>query len=260
MRRSVSVVIPTLGDRVTTLEETLRSVDAQRRDVDVEIIAVMPETALDAIALAERFDARVVLDPRQGISHASNLGMQVASHEWFTWLGDDDLLRPGGLLKLTRLMLAESRPVFAYGGCDYVDESGRLIFVSRAGSLAARIQPWGPNLVPLPATMFDAEAVARAGRFESGLRYSMDLDLFLRLRSVGSSACTRTSVAAFRWHTSSTTVSDRRSSSREAEMVRRRHLPAALRPLSPLWHLPVRAASAVAAHRVSRRADRMVGS
>jgi hypothetical protein len=82
----------------------------------------------------------------------------------------------------------------------------------------------------------------------------MDLDAFLTLRSHGTFRWTRDSVSAFRWHPDSLTVANRLHSSRESESVKRRHLPRALRPLSPLWAYPIRWASAVAALRVNARA------
>ena len=61
-------------------------------------------------------------------------------------------------------------------------------------------------------------------------------------------------LAAFRWHPDSLTVANRLGSSREAESVKRRHLPRAIRPISGLWHRPIRWASAFAASRVNARA------
>jgi GT2 family glycosyltransferase len=229
-------------------------VEDQRSALDVEIVVVTPDDATEAIDLAHRHGAKVVSDPRRGISVASNLGIESSESPWFTWLGDDDLLRPGALACLVDLTAGPSKPVVAFGACDYIDEQGTVLFVSRAGALAWRIQRWGPNLVPLPSSLFNARAVAEVGLFDPDLRYSMDLDLFLRLRRVGGFVATKTSVAAFRWHPASTTVSARDASSREAAAVRKRHLPVALRGVSPLWEGPVRLASRFAAGRVNAKA------
>ncbi len=142
----------------------------------------------------------------------------------------------------------------AFGGCDYIDVAGRTIAISNAGRLAVFLLPWGPDLIPHPSSMIRLDDLEAIGMFDPSLRFAMDLDAFLKLRSRGRFVWTRRSVAAFRWHPDSLTVSDRSSSSREAEAVKRRHTPAPLRWLSPLWLLPIRWASAFAAQRLNERA------
>lgn len=252
----VLVVVPTLGDRLSFLRETLESVDEQRRDVELTLVVVSPPNATEARELATSFGAVLVDDPRAGISAAINRGIQSADGErFYAWLGDDDCFRPGGLRALRDLLEEDPRAVVAYGGCDYIDPQGRTLWVSAAGRLAAQILPWGPNLIPNPAAMIRLEALRAVGGFDEGLKLAMDLDMFLALRRRGRLRATKRVVAAFRWHPDSLTVANRRASSREAEAVRSRYLPAWLRPFAPIWHAPVRWASAVAASRVSARAE-----
>jgi len=66
----VLVVLPTLGDRIDTLRETLESVDAQRADVPLTLAVVLPAGATEARALAEQFGAVIVDDPKPGIPAA----------------------------------------------------------------------------------------------------------------------------------------------------------------------------------------------
>ncbi len=254
----ILVVLPTLGDRLGTLAETLESVRAQAEQVDLSLTVVLPAAATEARELAERFGATIVEDPKKGISHAINLAVETATDEtYYAWIGDDDLFRPQGLATLKALI--ESRPdaVLAYGGCDYIDEEGRLLFTNSAGRSAVWLLPWGPDLIPHPGSLIRIDAMHEVGLFDESLRFTMDLDLFLKLRSHGRFVSTRRSVSAFRWHSASMTVSDRSASTAEAEKVKRRHLPAPLRPISGVWHVPVRWAAARAARSVSRRAGRV---
>jgi glycosyltransferase involved in cell wall biosynthesis len=251
----VLVVLPTLGDRLALLEETLESVDAQRVTTRLRLVVVLPPGAVQARALAEAHGATLVEDPGAGISHAINLGVAAADGErYYAWIGDDDLFRPGGLRALQELLESRRDAVLAFGACDYVDLDGRLLFTNRAGRLARWLLPWGPDLIPHPGSLIHIDAMRRVGLFDEDLRYAMDLDLFLKLRREGRFVATRTSVSAFRWHVASLTVAGRRKSSAEADLVKRRHLPRALRPLSPTWSLPVRVAASYAARSVSRRA------
>lgn len=254
----VLVVLPTLGDRLALLGETLDSIETQRATSRVRLVVVLPATATDARALAQAHGATIVEDPGLGISHAINLGVAAADGEpYYAWIGDDDLFRPGGLRLLQDLLEGDRRAVLAFGACDYVDLEGRLLFTNRAGRLARWLLPWGPDLIPHPGSLIRIDAMRRVGLFDEDLKYAMDLDLFLKLRHEGSFVATRTSVSAFRWHVASLTVAGRRKSGAEADLVKRRHLPQALRPLAPLWHTPVNVAARRAASATSRRADRL---
>jgi glycosyltransferase involved in cell wall biosynthesis len=254
----VLVVLPTLGDRLSLLAQTLQSVDAQRATSRLRLVVVLPATATEARSLAEAHGATLVEDPGLGISHAINLGVTAADGEaYYAWIGDDDLFRPGALRLLQDLLEGSRDAVLAFGACDYIDIEGRLLFTNRAGRLARWLLPWGPDLIPHPGSLIRIDAMRRVGLFDEGLKYAMDLDLFLKLRGEGDFVATRTSVSAFRWHVASLTVAGRRKSGAEADLVKRRHLPRALQPLCPLWHTPVNAAARRAAGATSRRAERL---
>jgi glycosyltransferase involved in cell wall biosynthesis len=253
----VLVVLPTLGDRLETLRETLDSVEQQRADVALTLVVVVPEHATAARELAARYDAVIVSDPRTGISAAINCGLDARTTEtYYAWIGDDDLFRPHGLRTLLRLIEERPGTAVSYGGCDYIDADGAVQFTSAAGGLALFLLPWGPDFIPHPGSMIRLDDLEAVGRYDTSLRFVLDLDIFLKLRRRGRFASTRTVVSAFRWHADSLTVSDRSGSSREAEAVKRAHLPRLLRPLSPLWNRPVSWAAALAARRLSARSPR----
>lgn len=254
-KADILVVLPTLGDRLDTLAETLEAVEAQRSDVDLTLVVVAPSGATEARALAKKFKAKVVDDPKTGISAAINCGLAARSGEtYYAWIGDDDLFRPGGLKLLKSMIDARPDSVVAYGGCEYIDPTGKILWLSAAGKLAQFLLPWGPDLIPHPGAMIRLDALEAIGGFDTKLKYAMDLDAFLSLRAHGNFVSTKTPVSAFRWHPDSLTVANRRNSSLESERVKRNHLPTLVRPISYLWSYPVRWASAIAARRVSAAA------
>lgn len=251
----ILVVLPTRGERLETLEETLIAIDAQRTDVTLRVVVVAPSEATQACELARRHGATVVNDPGSGISDAINCGIKARiGEEFYAWMGDDDLFRPGGLALLQKLLDNNRSAVVAFGACDYIDEKGALLGTNRVGRLAMFFLPWGPDLIPHPGSMIRMTALDSIGLYDPSLKFAMDLDAFLKLRRKGKFVCSRQTVSAFRWHPASLTVANRRDSSREAELVKSRHLPAALRPVRFIWQFPVRWASAFAAQRVSARA------
>ncbi|MEK9578448.1 MAG: glycosyltransferase family 2 protein, partial [Aquiluna sp.] len=143
---SVLVVLPTLGERLDTLESALASVDAQRSDIDLTLAVVLPKSAKKARALAKKHEALLIDDPGSGMSAAINAGLAARSiEEFYIWLGDDDAYRPGGLAALLSLFSGRDDAVVAYGGCDYVDTDGSVLWTSKAGRLAALLVGIGPN-------------------------------------------------------------------------------------------------------------------
>jgi GT2 family glycosyltransferase len=250
----VLLVIPTLGRRVDLLRRTLESIRDQvphRADV----VIVCPPVAEGAVKLAAEFSARVVDDPG-GMTAAINAGLVQAEpgHEYFNWIGDDDLLTPGSLAATVGALDADPAAVAAFGYCDYIDAADRVLFTSRAGGLAPWLMTWGPDLLPQPGALFRLATVREVGGLDPTLNYAMDLDLMLRLRRRGTFVNTGRTLSCFRWHPTSTTVANRAESLAEAERVKRRYLSPAQRRLAPVWEGPVRAATRLAARRVNRLA------
>ena len=253
--KQILVVLPTLGDRLDTLQETLETIGEQRKASSLRLIVVAPASADAARVLALKYGAEVVDDPKTGISEAINCGIRVRNGEqYYAWMGDDDLFRPQGLQQLQNLLEMNPSAVVAYGGCDYIDPSGKVLAQSAAGKFAQILLPWGPDLIPHPGSMIRLDALERIGMFDQSLKYAMDLDAFLKLRKLGKFVYTREIVSAFRWHPDSLTVANRRNSSLESEAVKAKHLPAALRPIRFIWQYPIRWASSLAANFVSSRA------
>ena len=120
----------------------------------------------------------------------------------------------------------------------------------KVGSLGL---PWGPNLVPQPGALMRRRAWQELGGLDSSLKYTMDMDLFLRLRRWGPLVPVPALVSTFRWHIESLTVSERTASLAEGEAVKRRYLPKPIIPFAPAWEAPVRWATKYAAAQVTKR-------
>lgn len=250
---SVLMVVPTLGQRLDHLKKTLESLTSQAT-YKPDVVIVCPLNNKPVVALAKEFNAQAAADPGS-LSGALNVGFKLAkpSHRFAGWLGDDDLLRPDSLKISVQALEGNSKAVIAFGSCDYIDEDDIVLFTSNAGKLGPLLMSWGPNLVPLPGTLYRFDALRKAGDFDPTLKYAMDLDMLLRLRKLGSLISTGATLGAFRWHTTSTTVANRQASLREAERVKRRYLPAYLKPVAPIWELPVQLATTLAVKRVNRK-------
>ena len=249
----VLVVIATLGQRPDYLKLTLESIKKQGYS-PLDVVLVYPFKSKETKAIAEAYGARSLDDPGS-MSAAVNLGINSADkhHTYVTWIGDDDLLEADMIKSSVALLEKKPTATASFGHCHYIDEDGKRLFTSKAGTVAPWLMTWGPNLVPLPGSMFRLSSLKKLDYiFDDTLRYAMDLDLFLRLRKLGPLVNVRMPVSSFRWHTTSTTVANRQASLKEAEEVKRRHLNGKIKFAAPLWEKPVRIATTIAAKRVSK--------
>jgi len=253
---SILFVVPTMGERPALLERSLDSIRSQEGpSVDLVLVAP-PGRGVEQIG--ERFGARCVADPRRGISGALNAGLAAAAPDtrYFAWLGDDDVLTPGSLLATSTLLDQRSDAVMAYGWCDYIDDADDVVFRSRAGRAAAFLLPFGPNLVPQPGSLMRYDAVRSVGGLDESVRFAMDLDLFLRLRRHGRLASIPRTLACFRWHADSATVSNGDLSMEESDRVRMRYLPPTAGRAYEYLRWPGRWALAAAKRRVDHNVAR----
>lgn len=107
MRRTVSVVLPTLGDPL--LADALDSVAAQTYEHVETVVVDGSETGLPE-AIRDRADVYEYQEPA-GLSVARNRGIELASGEYVALLDEDDLLTPESI---------ETRARALDGGCDVV--------------------------------------------------------------------------------------------------------------------------------------------
>jgi len=251
----VLIVVPTLGNRPEHLRDCLASI--KRQSPEPQIIVVGPDTP-SVRSSADSVGAQWLVDPGSQ-TRAINAGIASASQEirYVNWLGDDDLLEPGSI-DLTRTALEnDPQATVSYGACRYIDESGKELWVSKAGPWASRILSWGPDLIPQPGMLVRLDAWHAVGGVDESFRFAFDLDLLLKLKRIGPLIDVGHIVSSFRWHADSLTVGDRDTNLTESERAKRASLSPRMRALCWMWERPVRAATRVAAWEVNRRAQRL---
>ena len=104
---SISVVIPTYGERPEYLLDTLRSVCAQDRVATYEVLVVDNSPTQRATAVVEAFvsgsacSVRVVHEPRVGLHYARHTGARCAQGDIIVYVDDDVLAPPGWLAAIS---------------------------------------------------------------------------------------------------------------------------------------------------------------
>jgi hypothetical protein len=234
-----AVVVPTLGQRADYLELSLQSI----REAGNAYILLVAPAAFDAEPLtAAGLIDEALAETGRSLPAAINQGFAALPERirYIAWLGDDDLLRSGSLETTQAYLERHTKSAVVYGRCDYIDETGNVVWTNKSGPWAAPLLRVGPDLIPQPGSLFRRTAFIATGGLRTDLGWAFDLDIFLRLARFGKLSYVRRTLAAFRWHAGSLSVGQRTSSVREASQVRREFLPGWLRPISGMWERPVR--------------------
>lgn len=221
---SLTMIVPTLGDRSRLLQRTVASLQACSPPATI-VVVITPEDRMDSVRrlLPPAVSVRSEPRPRAGLAAAVNDAWNRAHTELLAWIGDDDLLRPGFAQACGQLA---SRPdcAGAYGRMELIDATDRVLRRLRPGRPGLTLSRFGPNLLPHPGSVYRREAVEAVGLLREDLPHSMDLDLFLKLAAWRRGLCyVPKTLGAFRWHEDSQTVRTPDVTEAEARSLRISH-------------------------------------
>ncbi len=217
------------------LAESIASVLMQR-GVEIEYIFVdggSNDGTLERIRSLQR-PYVLIENVRGGISKAMNAGLEAAHGDIIAHLHSDDFyLRDDVLLTVAQ--------AFREHGC-------RWLFGRSMSCVNGKLQPEGyraprysrrqllrGNFIPHPATFVARELIWRAGGFDTGLKYAMDYDLWLRLSCIAEPLALPQPLTAFREHAGSLSTRERRQAMEEDLRVRLAHT--GFHPLARAMHL-----------------------
>lgn len=235
------------------------SIANQKGPFELEILVGCPADQLTAVRAALPEGAKVIAESTEpGLAKKlDGLLRQLSSNcDVIGWLGDDDLLAEGSLAASVAAFQQDPKTVMTFGGCDYIDAEGGVIFTNSSGEWAAKILRFGPQLIPQPGSLMRKAAFERTSGLSSQFALAFDFDLFLQLRNQGNFAFINQTLAQFRWHPNSLSVKRRMRSAVEASRVRRKHYRGLPRFVWWLWEPFVILATWGAGKLVSLRASR----
>jgi glycosyltransferase involved in cell wall biosynthesis len=171
-------------------------------------------------------DCRVkwLVEPKPGIAHAMNRGIQMAKGDLIAFLHADD--RYHGMTTLARVSaLFQNRPdaLWVTGGLREIDADGAKIrdLPARRFTKSRLLRN---NIIYHPATFIRSVAIRDVGGFDEGLRYAMDYDLWLRLAEISAPCICHEPLAEFRVHAGSLSSAQRDKAMQEEYLVRQRYL------------------------------------
>lgn len=246
------LVIPTLGDRLDYLIESLNSIITSGCS---NILIVTPQTKVEKLRFLESDLVSVISEKGGSQVAAINEGFSLFPEnvEFVGWLGDDDLIFPSALTRASELFAKNEKIVATFGKCIYINSEGDEIFRNNSGQWAVSFMNFLPNLIPQPGSFFRRSAFELAGGLSDTHPLAFDFELFFKLKKIGKVFYIPEIVSAFRWHPESLSVDLRREAVKQTSRIRSANSPKFLRVLTIPWEIFLQFITLKAGQRVSRK-------
>jgi glycosyltransferase involved in cell wall biosynthesis len=210
----------TLGDTLASLQrQSCRDfehifVDGGSRDGTLNMLA--------AYAQDDPGNRRILHDVGGGISRAMNQGIEAARGEIVAHLHADDYYADDEVLARVARRFEETGAAWVVGNIQVLRD-GALAPAYPMRPFSYRAYAAGHTTVPHPAVFVRRACFDQVGGFDPGLRYAMDIDLWLRLARHAPPAQLDATLAVFREHAGSISSANKLRAREEEFRVRRRH-------------------------------------
>ena len=250
--KRIGVVVPTLFSRSDYLRQSLEAI---QKAGDAYVILMGPDVQMNSNDYEGLFD-ELIEEPKTGtLSEKLNFALSSFPEniDLITWIGDDDLLAAESLELLEKEFRSDENLSLIFGACDYIDSNGNNIGANKSGPWALGLAKIGPFLAPQPGSLFRRHTFEDICGLDSNLKLAFDFELFLGLSKQGKAKYINKTLARFRWHEDSLSVGQRKTSVREASIVRSKHAPPWLRPLLKITNPMVEIATYLAGSFVNWR-------
>jgi glycosyltransferase involved in cell wall biosynthesis len=210
----------TLGDTLASLQgQSCRDfehifVDGGSRDGTLDLLA--------AYVQDDPGNKRILHDVGGGISRAMNQGIEAARGEIVAHLHADDYYADSEVLARVARHFDDTGAAWVVGNIQVL-RNGALAPPYPMRPFSYRAYAAGHTTIPHPATFVRRACFDQVGGFDPGLRYAMDVDLWLRLARHAPPAQLDATLAVFREHAGSISSANKRRAREEELRVRRRH-------------------------------------
>ncbi len=219
---SLSVITPSYNQG-RFIEKTIQSVLSQGI-AGLEYIVIDGDSTDETIEILKRYEGRLrwVSEKDSGQADAINKGIKATRGEIIGYLNSDDIYYPGALSAVLTFFKQHPEIEAVYGDADHIDLDGGVIEpyytedwdYERLKEICFLCQP---------SVFFKRQLIERAGLFDSGLRYCMDYEYWLRLGAITPFAKLNKKLAGSRMYRDNKTLGSRVAVHWEMnDMLRRR--------------------------------------
>jgi len=211
----ISIVTPSFNQG-QFLEETIRSVLLQGYP-NLEYMVIDGGSNDNSIEIIKKYEPWLtcwVSEKDRGQSHAINKGWQRATGDLLAWLCSDDVYTPGALARVAALWMRAPEAVAIVGAVQSTDEQSRPLgppnrpSLPNSGPLDLTLIDHEKWFLPQPSGFWSRQALDHVGRrIREDLHYTMDREVYYRLCMQGRTILLNQTLATYRFHESSKSVS-----------------------------------------------------
>lgn len=228
---TVSIVTPSFN-QAGFLEATICSVLEQDYP-RIEYMICDGGSTDQSVHIIRKYESRLAWwcsEKDNGQSHAINKGWQRAQGEILAYLNSDDLYLPGAVSAVVDFLGKRPDVGVVFGDCQVIDAADRVRGLMRGQPFSVRRSIRNGEYILQPAAFWRRAVLDKVGLFDVNLRYALDYEYFIRVGLSFPVAYLPQSLACFRLHGESKTMSQHESHWREVMAVSQHY---GLRP----WHL-----------------------
>jgi len=217
-------IITCTWNSAATLPDTLASVRSQTcQDIEHIFVDAGSSDATLALIAAHPGDKHVLHGVQGGISRAMNAGILAARGEFVAHLHADDYYAAPDVLEQVARRFDASAAAWVVGQIRVL-RGGELAEPYALRPFSYRAYASGHAAIAHPAVFIRREVFAQVGLFDEGLRYAMDIDLWLRLAARMPPSLVHQPLTVFREHAGSVSSANKLRARQEEFAVRRRYL------------------------------------
>jgi Glycosyl transferase family 2 len=237
----ISIVTPSLNQG-QFLETCITSVLRQEYP-NLEYLIIDGGSTDGSARIIEKHRAQLaywVSEPDLGQSDAINKGLRRATGEVVAWLNADDFYLPEALNRVADVYQGQPEASFYFGDGLRVDETGKPLggfFPDGRVVFHPAALIYGLNYILQPAAFINRKHLVQANYLDSGLKYGMDTDLWIRLAQLAPPMPIRTCLAASREYGTTKTASGSFARAEELRRIAEQHSGVPLTPGALSYYL-----------------------
>ncbi|RLF26835.1 MAG: glycosyltransferase, partial [Thermoplasmata archaeon] len=162
------------------LEETILSVINQDYP-NLEYFIIDGGSNDNSVDIIKKYEDKIdwwVSEPDEGQSDAINKGFSKATGDFLTWVNSDDILLPGALDTVCKVVKENPSVQWIAGNTVWIDADGKIIRCSRLPNYSRLLSKMGLLVVGGPSTFFARSLYKTVKGLRLDLFFAMDIDLW----------------------------------------------------------------------------------
>ncbi len=203
----VSIVTPSYN-QAQFIEKTILSVITQDYP-DIEYIIIDGGSTDGSQEIIKKYESKIaywVSEKDSGQSDAINKGFRKCTGEYVAWINSDDLYVEGAISRIVKYFSEHPDVDMVHGNIDFIDGHGKLMETVRTSDFTLP-ELLITNRVSQPSVFWKRKIFSEAGYLDELFHYVMDYDFWIRVAMGYNVKHIGSTVAQFRLHGESKTLS-----------------------------------------------------